>query len=656
MFDEFIITKGTTPYTDTFTPPEDSYDMAGDVVLSQNEGTQETPFLVKQADFFDLYAGDFCIQVDFDIRSLFQWVTYTNGTPNFTTKTYIIVGQWDQNPDGTVKDNANYWVLFFRVNADYTTDVVFKVVQNGVVITEISHPVTIDWSAAWANGEKSNLSSVYTNIVVSRQGASDRIFVGGLWSDSPNGQGTLTGTLTPIAGDVQINGQIGAPDDFQPTSITSVNNLRIFDYAYYWNPFVPEGVGGYPGIPWYQLSGLAFYPRMNSYLMYGKPGDIRSELPINLRMRGSLYDYSYSEITALLPIPFSMQGSLYFGNIETGEFNITIPMLTGDSLEMYWGFFEGMNSEESGANGMTNGMTLPMLQFLGDGQTDEVAQIDVSIPFMSFSGEGMDSELGELNVSIPMLQFLFVTSNDEAGQINASLPSLLGALAGVDEITGVISVVLPAMKIYSETLDGESGELNVSLPFFKALFSGLDSIEGILGIKIPLMKMSLFATTFTDGVEDTDSFTALVMNVKNKGLTEFKNYGFNSFCNFVGRNVGALSDGIYELAGDKDVNDEISWNFRTGAIHLEMKSKKRLKQAWFSYKSNGDLMVTIVLASGESYEYDVEGYTETLDGGRVKIGKGIRTKYLMFDVKNIEGSTINLDAIRLHYDLIKKKR
>ena len=39
-----------------------------------------------------------------------------------------------------------------------------------------------------------------------------------------------------------------------------------------------------------------------------------------------------------------------------------------------------------------------------------------------------------------------------------------------------------------------------------------------------------------------------------------------------------------------------------------------------------------------------------------RFGKGIRSKYLALDIKSVDGSTLTLDALRLHLDKINKER
>jgi hypothetical protein len=141
----------------------------------------------------------------------------------------------------------------------------------------------------------------------------------------------------------------------------------------------------------------------------------------------------------------------------------------------------------------------------------------------------------------------------------------------------------------------------------------------------------------------------MAVNIKNLGLTLLNNYYFNSFCRFNGKHLGADSTHIYDLdTGTTDNGTNIVWNIRTPYLDLQIKEKKRLHYAWLSYKSNGDLTVTVHHPDGTYYEALLDGIYTTETGMRVKFGKGDDTKYTALDIKNVSGSTIIMDVIRLH--------
>jgi hypothetical protein len=124
---------------------------------------------------------------------------------------------------------------------------------------------------------------------------------------------------------------------------------------------------------------------------------------------------------------------------------------------------------------------------------------------------------------------------------------------------------------------------------------------------------------------------------------------------FNGKPVGAKADGIYELAGDTDNGENISWAFKTGKLDIDDKLAKKVRYAWLSYRPSGDL--TLIVDDGENeYEYDVESYKDIDTGVRVKLGKGIRNKYLQLELQNKANETIFLDKLRLFAESTGRKR
>jgi hypothetical protein len=292
-------------------------------------------------------------------------------------------------------------------------------------------------------------------------------------------------------------------------------------------------------------------------------------------------------------------------------------------------------------------VTLPVFQFQAEGYVSCSGILTVELPSPKFTGEGYDDCIGTLGLTIPVLRVAIDGLTDVIGQLDVTIPRLqLRLSSGVDE-TGVLSVTLPMPLFAGTGAEGAKGTLVVTLPSLRLDSTGLLSIEGTLNIDIPMLGISLeLAPHLT-----TQTYLALAVNIKNSGLTEFDNYNFNSMCHFQGKNLGANGTAIYDLdLGDTDDNTIISWNFRLGYLDLEQTKKKKIKQAWVSYVSNGDLLVTVLYPDGTAYEYSLIGYDENDEGVRVKFGKGIRSKYVAIDVKSVDGSNIKLDVIKLHFD------
>ena len=334
------------------------------------------------------------------------------------------------------------------------------------------------------------------------------------------------------------------------------------------------------------------------------------------------------------------------------EANLEIPLIGGQTI-LRMGTF-------SAASGETPSLTLaglgdvsaladfsfilPMLSLEAAGSLSGIGDGNMLIPLWNASGIGNLSEVSNLDVSIPMFRLSAAGEATITGNLNVVLPRLMLYTSSLMDRTGSLSRPLPSMQLSAIGLTGTDSDGTINLPFFTISASGILSTEGTVAITLPLYKL------LAEVVAET--YLSMALNIRNFALTNLSNYKFNSFARFNGVHLGATGTKIFNLdsAENTDNGSPIDWNFRIPFLDLEMKSKKKLRQAWVSFKSSGDIIVTAMYPDGTEYEYDLTGYEVTEDGVRVKFGRGLRNRYIALDFKSKDGSTIDLDTIRLNLD------
>lgn len=294
-------------------------------------------------------------------------------------------------------------------------------------------------------------------------------------------------------------------------------------------------------------------------------------------------------------------------------------------------------------------ITLPLFAINGEGWDTEKGEADIALPMLLLTAEGTVSAVGIADIILHPFLIDIEGIISEVGQGNISLPRISVKAKGILNATGSLNASLPSPAIAALGTIGDVGTADIILLPLSIKATGLLNITGVADIYLPLLRIS--------GNVRSASYLSMVMNIRNKALTQYDNYLFNSMCQFNGKPFGATSTGIYDLAeGIFDDGAILDWNFKTGYLDLHQKSKKKLKQIWFSYKSSGDLMLVVSQADGDSYEYELSGMSVTEEGLRVKIGKGIKKKYIALDMKSIDGSSITLDAMALNFEMIEKIR
>jgi hypothetical protein len=299
------------------------------------------------------------------------------------------------------------------------------------------------------------------------------------------------------------------------------------------------------------------------------------------------------------------------------------------------------------------------------------ATVNVVLPSLTMEAEGYDFPLG--NLSKVMASILLLATGDEGciGELNQILPSFVLSAFDTFNITGSAALTVPKATLSQDVLVNEDGTFSNSLP---SLFLSAIALRGEVGslvLSFPSKRIES-DSYFNESGElshalpslillarsSPQSYTSMVMNVRNRAVTEYTNYLFNSMARFNGKHLGASGTAIYDLdTGDTDDGTIISWNFLTGYLDMvDLNFKKKAKQAWITYKSNGDLIFTVAQPNGESYEYEVSAVDIYEDGVRIKLGKGIRSRYIAFGLSSVDGSTLALDAMKLHFEKIEKPR
>lgn len=151
------------------------------------------------------------------------------------------------------------------------------------------------------------------------------------------------------------------------------------------------------------------------------------------------------------------------------------------------------------------------------------------------------------------------------------------------------------------------------------------------------------------------TFRGWPVNLKNKALTEYTDYPFNSFARFNGEYLGASDSGIFALSGTDDAGEYIDARVRLALSDLGVETLKRVSEVFLSYRSVGTLILRVVVDGGLTYEYPLEPTGKTgVYQTRVKTGQGLKVNYLCFELVNVEGSAFDLDAVRVRPILLSR--
>jgi len=149
------------------------------------------------------------------------------------------------------------------------------------------------------------------------------------------------------------------------------------------------------------------------------------------------------------------------------------------------------------------------------------------------------------------------------------------------------------------------------------------------------------------GKISTTAGIVIVLNLKNGSHTEYNNYSFNSFAKYNGKYYGANSNGLFLLEGVLDGATEIDCFAKTGDIDtweltpIQRPTVRSNIEAWASMATNGALEVDVIGITDGTNTYPID------TNGRIKIGKGLKDRFRSFTFKNIDGSSLWIENVRL---------
>jgi hypothetical protein len=148
------------------------------------------------------------------------------------------------------------------------------------------------------------------------------------------------------------------------------------------------------------------------------------------------------------------------------------------------------------------------------------------------------------------------------------------------------------------------------------------------------------------------------MNTENNAVTEYSNFGFNSFCEFNGMYLCAKDDSIFQITGDTDYAsppDLVNGTITLPTIDAGKGQPRKPRDAWIAGRK-GEMQLSVVVDEKITYTYDTEIIDPDIHEERVKIGRGIRGRFFSFIITNVDGTRFNISIMRVLVELLKKAR
>ena len=265
--------------------------------------------------------------------------------------------------------------------------------------------------------------------------------------------------------------------------------------------------------------------------------------------------------------------------------------------------------------------------------------------FPKLFGISADYAYGESFATFPKAQ---AYSYDESDPVLALL------LDGV-----VLDVPMTAGKLSTVTvLDG----FTFDVPMTAERISQVDVLDGF-AFGVPMRALGertvRVLETFAFEVPLTTPGTDLevhAVNLDGYGSTTYSNFPFNSFARIGDRYYGAKLDGLYELSGGDDAGAPIDAAICPGKLNFGTPQQKTVSEVFIGAASDSALLLKMAGPAGE-FTYQAQSFSEELRQRRFKLGKGLKTNYLIPVFYNQDGADFEIDTLEFEVaDLSRKTR
>lgn len=138
--------------------------------------------------------------------------------------------------------------------------------------------------------------------------------------------------------------------------------------------------------------------------------------------------------------------------------------------------------------------------------------------------------------------------------------------------------------------------------------------------------------------------TSWAINTRTNAITEYKNFNFNSVVPFGRKYVAADENGLYELNGARDLTANILSELAGGYLQINGAKFTGFKAAYIAVIGQGSYLLKLIGGDGTCRVYRAMS-NPGLMTTKVDIGKGIRTRYIAWELVNEDGQDFDLDTI-----------
>ncbi|MGL4233693.1 MAG: hypothetical protein ACRDAM_00250 [Casimicrobium sp.] len=142
-------------------------------------------------------------------------------------------------------------------------------------------------------------------------------------------------------------------------------------------------------------------------------------------------------------------------------------------------------------------------------------------------------------------------------------------------------------------------------------------------------------------------------------MSRYTAFRFNSVAVIDGKLIAAGDGGLYELTGGLDGAQPITALLKSGLSDAGDPQQKRVREVFFGYEADATLSAKVSgTGTGDELGYMYQLPAKTADAAianRLKVGRGMRSRYWRFEISNPSGEDFKISEIRANVETLSRK-
>lgn len=274
----------------------------------------------------------------------------------------------------------------------------------------------------------------------------------------------------------------------------------------------------------------------------------------------------------------------------------------------------------------TAAWTLPALTSVSVGGRSEAPLV---LPKAAASIAGFAGVAAPVAITLPTIGLVASGTPAVLATLDGTLPRSTFDAAGAPGVISTLSLTLHRASFAASGHAGSAAVVDVSFPSFAGQITVLGTTVATVNTSLPRM----FITALAE--RPFIHSATYVMNTQSSALSEYLNYGFNSFAEFNGMYLAAGTNGLVQIdTGVLDDAAEVAGRWKTGRLDFGSMQQKRAADLYGSVLTEGDVTMRVSVDKSEQYEYVFGPFSQDelvearIQGG---IAKGLRGRYWEFE-------------------------